>query len=140
MALDVLHDEVIDAVLAPRVVKGADVRMIQLRDDPGFALQARTPALIACERLGQNLDGDDALEARVARFEHFAHPAGADRRNDLVRTEAGTGGDGHDGERIVRANCKSATYVDPAITSKSIIIKRDHIEQPRSAASSFLRS
>ena len=34
---------------------------------------------------GQNLDGDVAAEPRVARAIDLAHPAGAERRDDLVR-------------------------------------------------------
>ena len=39
-------------------------------------------------RAGDHLDGDGAVEARVARAVHLAHAAGADRRLHLVRTQA----------------------------------------------------
>ena len=47
------------------------------------------------EVLGQHLDRDVALEARVARAVHLAHAAGAERRQDLVRAETGPGREGH---------------------------------------------
>ena len=42
------------------------------------------------ERRQAFLDGDDAIEAGIARLVDFAHAAGADRLDDLVRTEPGT--------------------------------------------------
>ena len=38
---------------------------------------------------GQDLDGDAAIQPRVARAIDLAHAAGADRLTDLIRTEAG---------------------------------------------------
>src|SRR5213593_315345 len=40
------------------------------------------------ELLAGNLDRDNAVEAGVARLVHFAHAAGADRREDFVGSEA----------------------------------------------------
>ena len=84
-ALDVLHHQVI----RPDIVKLADVRMIQRRDGAGFALET-----LAELGLG-NLDGDDAIKARVAGLIHFAHPAGAERGKDFVRAEFVAGRERH---------------------------------------------
>ena len=43
----------------------------------------------------QDLDGHVAPEPRVPRAIDFAHTAGAERRDDLVRAEACAGGQGH---------------------------------------------
>ena len=43
------------------------------------------------KRGGEDLDRDVAPEARVATAIDLAHAAGADGRDDLVRTEAGSG-------------------------------------------------
>ena len=40
----------------------------------------------------QNLDGDDAVEARIAGTIHFAHAASAERGLDLIRPEFGARG------------------------------------------------
>ena len=50
---------------------------------------------IGGERLGQDLDRDNAIETRVARFVDLAHAARAERRDDLVRAETGAGGKRH---------------------------------------------
>ena len=67
-ALDELHHQVI----RPDVVELADVRMIQRRHGARFALEAFGELLLG------DLDGDDAVEPRVARLPHLAHAARAD--------------------------------------------------------------
>ena len=71
-----------------------DVGMVQRGQDPGLALKPRDPLRVGGERRGQDLDGDVAIEPRVPRPIHFAHPAGPEGGNDLVRAEAGTGSEG----------------------------------------------
>ena len=44
--------------------------------------------LVLREPGGEHLDRDVAAEPRVARAPHFAHAAGAERRCDLVRSQA----------------------------------------------------
>ena len=61
--------------------------MVERREHLRLALESREAFAIAGERVGQDLDRDLASELGVARAIHLAHPAGAERRNDLVRTE-----------------------------------------------------
>src|SRR5262249_17923057 len=61
-----------------------DVRMVQRREHLRFASESREPFRIEGERGGQDLDRDLALQLRVARAVHFAHPTRAERRDDLV--------------------------------------------------------
>ena len=72
LALQVLHHQEVDAVLAADVVEDADVRMAQRRDRAGLALEALASLLRRRVR-GQDLDGDDSLEARVAGPVDLAH-------------------------------------------------------------------
>ena len=67
------------------------MRMIQRGHGAGFALEAFGELLL------RNFDGDFAIEARVARAIHFAHAPGAERRQDLIRSQAIAGGQGHEG-------------------------------------------
>jgi hypothetical protein len=83
-SLHALHHQVIDPILTPNVMQHADVRMIQARDGFGFALEALLANRIRRELRWQNLDCHGALEARVSRPIHFAHPACAKRRRDFV--------------------------------------------------------
>ena len=55
--------------------------------DLRFALEAREPIGVGRERVGQDLDRDVAIQLRVARAIDLAHPAGAERRQDLVGAE-----------------------------------------------------
>ena len=76
--------------------------MVQRREELGFALESRDAFVILRERRGQHLDRDVAIELRISRTEHLAHPARADGGGDLVRSESGSGGHGH-GDKPVRA-------------------------------------
>ena len=80
----------------PHVVQRADVRVCQLGDRARFAVEPLAELRIGGERLGQDLDRDRAVEARVAPAIHFAHAASAERGVDLVRAEARAGSQGHD--------------------------------------------
>ena len=44
-------------------------------------------------------------QPRIVRAIHFAHSAGADQRNDFVRTKLGVCGEGHWAARLYRRNC-----------------------------------
>jgi hypothetical protein len=62
-----------------------DVRVVQCGDRARLAREA-------FRELGRrDLDGDVAIESRVARAIDLAHAAFTDGGKDLVRTEAGTG-------------------------------------------------
>jgi hypothetical protein len=61
--------------------------MIQRREHACFALEPRQPVRIVNDRVGQDLDCDVALEARVERAVDLAHPTGAERADDFVGTE-----------------------------------------------------
>ena len=58
-----------------------------------LALEAGQTVGVVREGLGQRLDRDVAAESRVARAIDLTHAAGAERREDLVGAEAGTGRD-----------------------------------------------
>jgi hypothetical protein len=71
--------------------------MVQGGDRVRFALEALRELLVG------NLDGDGAIQSRVASLVHFSHAASAQRRNDLVRTQPGSGSQGHKVVRLYRA-------------------------------------
>ena len=86
LTLDELHHEVVNSVLVTDIVNRADVRMIETRDRSGLALETSSHLRARSEIARQDLDCDAAVEARIACAEYFAHAAGADARDDLVRT------------------------------------------------------
>ena len=77
------------------VVDRADIRVLERGDRAGLALESRAPLRIGRHVGRQHFDGDRAIEPRVAGLVDFAHPAGAERREDLVGAEAGAGGESH---------------------------------------------
>ena len=72
------------SVLMAGVVERADVRMIQAGDGLCFALEALAQFGAARKMRGQNLNSDDAVEARVAGFVHLAHAARTDCGEDFI--------------------------------------------------------
>ena len=95
LAFEILHDEKIGEVLPTDVMERADVRVRELGDRAGFTLETLAELRVSRESLRKDLDGDDAIESRVARFVDLAHAAGPQGGEDLVRAEADAGGQGH---------------------------------------------
>ena len=87
LALEQLHHQVVDAILVADVEQRADVRVVQARDGARFALEALAAPWITATSGGQDLDGDDAIQPRVARPIDLAHSARAENGLNLVRPE-----------------------------------------------------
>ena len=60
-----LQDEVVSVPVASHIVDGADVRVIELRDGPGFALEPIAKLRIGRQGFRQDFEGDGAIEPRV---------------------------------------------------------------------------
>jgi hypothetical protein len=75
-------------------VNRGDVRVIKRSQRPCFAFEASEPVGVGGKCFGQHFDGYVAAEVDVSGFVTFAHPARADRRDNLVGAEtcAGTNG------------------------------------------------
>ena len=89
VAVEQLHDGVGDAPIRPEIVYRQDVGMRQRSDGVRLALEARDPIRIGRKRRGEDLDGDLPPQLRVAGAIHLAHPACAERRQDLVPADKG---------------------------------------------------
>jgi hypothetical protein len=118
VALDKFHHEGLDALGVLQPVDGRDVRMIERGEDFRFALEPRDAFRVSRERLGEDFDRDVAIEPRVARPIHFAHPARPDSGENLVRTEARASGQWHESSLILvvaprPAKDKPARYSTP---------------------------
>ena len=92
---EVLHHEVGRAVVRADVVERADVRVRERGDRAGLALEAHAAVRIGAQFGGEDLDGDRAVEAGVAGLVDLTHAARPNGGEDLVRAEAGAGGEGH---------------------------------------------
>ena len=87
----ILHDQVLGLALAPDVVESADVRMRELRDRLRLALEALAHLGRRRHVRRQHLDRHRPLQPRVPRLVDLPHPARAERRQDLVGAETGSG-------------------------------------------------
>jgi hypothetical protein len=101
LALEQLGHGVGDAVVPAEVVDREDVRMRERGDGLGLALEARERVGVGGQLRGEDLDGDVAVELRVAGAVDLAHPAGAERREDFVGPETGPGSQRHGGGAIL---------------------------------------
>ena len=98
-ALDVFHRDVGVAVLLADIVDGADVGMIQSGGGASLPHQSR-PATRFVVRFVEELEGDVPVQANVARPVDHAHAAGPESSDDLIRTNARAGSQGHSWEGI----------------------------------------
>ena len=76
-AVDILHDQVIGT----DIVELTDIRVIQSRNG------AHLPLKPLRELRTRNLDGNQPVQARVARLVDLAHPPDVDQGKDLVRAQ-----------------------------------------------------
>lgn len=93
-SLEPLHHRVGHSPIGADVVDRHDVGMGQGRHGPGLPFEARERFGTIGRMARKDLDGDGAIQAAVARFVDFAHPAGAERGEDLVRAEPRSWGEG----------------------------------------------
>ncbi len=98
LAFEILHHEVVEAVVASDVEHRADVAVAQRGDGACLALEpgASFGCRIDAEQAG--LHGDVAVEPRVVCLVHLTHAASAERRQDFVRAEARAWDKGHRAE------------------------------------------
>ena len=90
LAIEVLHDEIGDAVLLADVVQRADMRVIELRNRPCLAVEPVTKLRIGRQRFREDLDGDGPVETRIAGLVDLAHAAFAQLVEDSIRAEFST--------------------------------------------------
>jgi hypothetical protein len=86
------------------IMQDANVRMIQAGDGLRFLLEALAQCGIIGKVRGKDLDGDDAVQARVPRAVHFSHASSAERRQDFVRAEASARDQCHNGVDYISSN------------------------------------
>jgi hypothetical protein len=73
----------------------ADVRMIQRGNGAGFALKTLLEFGIVGEVSGENLDRNNAIEARVFRAVYLPHAAGTQRGLNFIGAKPGARGQSH---------------------------------------------
>ena len=83
-ALEILHGDKRLAVLLANVVNGADVGMVQRRSRLRLALKAAERLGIPGHFIGQKLERDKAVQARVFGFVNHTHPAAAQLVDNAV--------------------------------------------------------
>lgn len=73
--------------------------MVELCQEPCFALEAVHTFLVACELLGKDFDSNVSAEFGIARAVNFSHPIRTDRLEDFVHADPATGRQRHAADR-----------------------------------------
>src|SRR4029077_5191582 len=87
LAFQKLYDEIVHPLLVADVIEMTNIGMRQRGNSTGFALETLLRLEVVRKVSGQNLDRDTTVEAGIAGAIHFSHPARAELRDDLVRSE-----------------------------------------------------
>ncbi len=77
-------------------VDGGDVGVVEAGEDLRLPLEPGEPVRISREGVGEDLQGDLAVELGVGGLPDLAHPALAKEGRDVVVAEAGAGIEGHE--------------------------------------------
>ena len=91
-----LQDERPRAVGFLDAVDGGDVRVVQAGQDLRLPLEPGEAVGISRESVGEDLQGDIAVELRVGGLPDLAHAAFADEGGHVVVAETGADGQGHE--------------------------------------------
>src|SRR5216683_591699 len=116
------------AVLLANVVNRADVGMVQCGCGLGFALKTGECLRVTGNLLGQELEGDEAMQPRVLSLVNHTHPATTHLLNDAVVRD---GLADHWRESYVCETGKSMKAVELAVSQKdcwrniAITVRRD---------------
>jgi hypothetical protein len=97
LSLGELHHDGADGAGLLDAIDLRDVRVVQRRQQVRLALETSEAVRVVGEQVWQDLYGDLAPEPHVTRPVDFSHASCAEGGQDLVRPEARTGRDGHDG-------------------------------------------
>ena len=102
VAIDEFENEELRAVRLFEAVDRGDMGMIERGEHLRLPLEPGDALGVWSAAIRQDLDRDVATELRVARAIDFAHPARAERRDDLVGAKANTSGEGRARRSVVQ--------------------------------------
>ena len=88
LAFQQFGNQKMGSILRPDIMNRQKIGMAQSSQDLRLLLEAAQPLFLSAEFGGQNLDGDRAVEPRIASAVNLAHAALADQAVDLVRAQA----------------------------------------------------
>ncbi len=94
-AVHELHRQVVQSAGLLDGVNRDDVRVVEGGDGARFTTEALGAHRVVRHRLGKDLQRDVAAKRVVRRAVHLAHPAGAQRTDDLVVPDASSGSERH---------------------------------------------
>src|ERR1051326_313242 len=103
LALEELHDHVVDTALGTDVVDCDNIRMIELTDCTRFARQTPEQFRIIAVRRGKDLDGHVTAQTRVACSIDVTHAARSQENEHLVGPEVIAVGDRRGGHIVFGA-------------------------------------
>src|SRR5215470_5204643 len=100
------HNEEVDSVVMAQIVEDADVWVIEARYRLCFALKSLLELRLFRKMRGQNLYCNRAPETRILRLIHLSHSTHANRMQDFIRTQFGSGGNSHLARRLQQSGCR----------------------------------
>src|SRR5579863_6294556 len=106
-ALNQFHHQRADAGGVFQAVDCRNVRVIERSEYLRFAVEARHALCVSCEGFGQNFQGYVTPQLGIARAVDFSHSAHAERRENFVGSEPGSGNERHGVATLyVRESCR----------------------------------
>src|SRR5713226_10549387 len=100
LANDKFHNQKVNIFGLLQPINHRDVRMVQRRQHPRFALKTRQPVRTIYEGCRQDFDGDVAIQFGVVRLIDLSHAPRTQESMDFVSSELGTAP-----ERPTRESC-----------------------------------
>ena len=104
----------------------ADVRMTERSERLRLALEPLLQIGIGRNVPGKDLDGDRAIQAGISRPVDLPHPAGTERRGDLIGAEPRARGQGHVREFYGRS--RGGTGLGSKLKNRCGIESRDTVK------------
>jgi hypothetical protein len=86
LALKILHDQKLGALLRANVVEVTDMRVIEGGNRPCFALEASFQLRIGTQVRGKNFNCDITAQTRVAGSIHLSHAASTKWHSNFIGT------------------------------------------------------
>ncbi len=116
-AIDQLHRDHEPALDVLGLVDRYDVRVAECGDCLRFAAESLAPARVGGEIVGDDLERDEPVEARISGLVHLAHVACADQGDDLVGSHRCSRTKGHGCEYKARELTSRAVHAPSRRTS-----------------------
>ena len=95
LPLHQFHDNELLPVMLLQSVQDGDVRVIELREETGFSLEAVQAFFVSCKLLGKDFNGNVTSEFGIPGSVDLSHTTCTNSLDDFVLSELGAWSEGH---------------------------------------------